>query len=285
MIKKLYKNGKKRALTFSFDDGRTQDMRVINILNKYNLKATFCISGNICPNDCFVIKDGDKRSWDSSEALRQCYGSHEVISHGLDHLDLRVLSDYECRQQITEDIKILESAFGKRILGHATPYGSYDDRVINILKSCGLIYHRTTLTKTDYEPPTDFMRWAPGPHFAKFITNDGRQYFNNFFTTDTPLALFCIWGHSYELNILDCYSQKEWLGLTDRWTYFEKLCQTAANRHDVWYATNIEIFEYLSAMYKAEIEENHIKNPTDTDLFFEINGKPVTVLAKTRYDF
>ena len=34
-------NGKLKAVTFSFDDGVTQDKRLIEILNKYNLKATF----------------------------------------------------------------------------------------------------------------------------------------------------------------------------------------------------------------------------------------------------
>ena len=34
-------NGKLKALTFSFDDGVLQDKKIIDILNKYNLKATF----------------------------------------------------------------------------------------------------------------------------------------------------------------------------------------------------------------------------------------------------
>ena len=34
-------NGMKKALTFSYDDGVTQDIRLIEIFNKYNLKATF----------------------------------------------------------------------------------------------------------------------------------------------------------------------------------------------------------------------------------------------------
>ena len=33
-------NGKLKAVTFSFDDGVTQDIKLIEILNKYGLKAT-----------------------------------------------------------------------------------------------------------------------------------------------------------------------------------------------------------------------------------------------------
>ncbi len=34
-------NGKKKAITFSFDDGVLQDIRTIEILDKYGLKGTF----------------------------------------------------------------------------------------------------------------------------------------------------------------------------------------------------------------------------------------------------
>ncbi len=36
-------NGKNKAITFSYDDGVMQDIRLIEIFNKYNLKATFNI--------------------------------------------------------------------------------------------------------------------------------------------------------------------------------------------------------------------------------------------------
>ena len=34
-------NGKLKAVTFSFDDGITQDIRLIELFNKYGLKGTF----------------------------------------------------------------------------------------------------------------------------------------------------------------------------------------------------------------------------------------------------
>ena len=39
IIKNLYKNGKKRAVTFSYDDGVIEDRKLVEILNKYGLKA------------------------------------------------------------------------------------------------------------------------------------------------------------------------------------------------------------------------------------------------------
>lgn len=34
-------NGKKKAVTFSYDDGVEQDRRLIALFNKYGMKATF----------------------------------------------------------------------------------------------------------------------------------------------------------------------------------------------------------------------------------------------------
>ncbi|HNX14524.1 MAG TPA: polysaccharide deacetylase, partial [Oscillospiraceae bacterium] len=34
-------DNKKKAVTFSYDDGVTQDIRLIELFNKYGMKATF----------------------------------------------------------------------------------------------------------------------------------------------------------------------------------------------------------------------------------------------------
>ena len=51
--------GKNKAITFSYDDGVTQDRRLIEILNRYGLKATFNInSGLLDRPDDFLMIDG-----------------------------------------------------------------------------------------------------------------------------------------------------------------------------------------------------------------------------------
>ena len=39
--------GKNKAVTFSFDDGITQDLRIIKILDKYGLKGTFNVNSGL----------------------------------------------------------------------------------------------------------------------------------------------------------------------------------------------------------------------------------------------
>ena len=40
-------SGKKKAVTFSYDDGISQDIRLIEILNRYGLKATFNLNSGL----------------------------------------------------------------------------------------------------------------------------------------------------------------------------------------------------------------------------------------------
>ena len=73
------------------------------------------------------------------------------------------------------------------------------------------------------------------------------------------MQLFYVWGHSYEFD--DC----------DNWQVIEALAQYIANRDDIWYATNGEIFEYLQACKRLEFsaDGSMVKNPTAVDIYID----------------
>ena len=77
------KDGKSKVLTFSYDDGVVQDIRLVNIFNKYGLKATFNInSGCYLPED--VTREKLRGRLKRSEAITLYKDSgHEVAVHGL----------------------------------------------------------------------------------------------------------------------------------------------------------------------------------------------------------
>lgn len=54
-IKNLFKGGRKKALTLSYDDGITQDKRLVSIFNKYGLKATFNLNSGIQSEENYWI--------------------------------------------------------------------------------------------------------------------------------------------------------------------------------------------------------------------------------------
>ena len=79
--------------------------------------------------------------------------------------------------------------------------------------------------------------------------------------------LFYIWGHSYE------YRNE------DDWARMEKLCSYLSNRDDVWYATNIEIYDYVEAYrslcYSVDLER--VYNPSSKDIWLMHEGKVVMI--------
>lgn len=285
-IRKMYKGGKARAVTFSFDDGHAQDMRVMKLFDRYGLKCTFNLMGGRCNNSCFVInyKNGELCLWDGSDELKECYKNYEVASHSLTHAHFTKLTDEELEIQVASDIKALGEAFGREIKGFASPYGEYDERLAPLLKKYDIRYHRTTHRCYDYSLPEDFLYWNPSPHISYYTTNGGQKFLEDFKTTDKELACLYIWGHSSEFTNMDTYCAKDWGNIREnRWEFFEEnVCKKVAFDENVWYATNIEICDYVTAMRSAEISDKYIANNSDIDLFFLADGKPITVPSHSK---
>ena len=53
---------KKKAVTFSYDDGTTQDIQLIELLNKYDLKATFNLNSERLGVNKILIREGKRVS-------------------------------------------------------------------------------------------------------------------------------------------------------------------------------------------------------------------------------
>ena len=71
------------------------------------------------------------------------------------------------------------------------------------------------------------------------------------------LRLFYIWGHSFNFD------------REDNWEVIEEFCKKTSGRDDVWYATNIEIYEYVEA-YKSlhrSVDGKIICNPTQIEVW------------------
>jgi hypothetical protein len=99
----------------------------------------------------------------------------------------------------------------------------------------------------------------------EFLTDkEVKYYWSNY---NAP-KLFYLWGHSYEFNN------------DNNWEIIEKFCQKAGNREDVWYATNIEIYNYAKAYDSLVFSANRkwVYNPTCYDIY--LNWMGVNVLAK-----
>ena len=145
----LFPEGKQKALTLSYDDGVQQDIRFIEILDKYGLKCTFNINSYSFEEDERSYAEGQVHRRMARREATEVYSKaiangHEVATHGYSHPFLDKLPPEMVSYEIVEDRKCLEEMFGTVIKGHAYPYGSTSNHVVEVLRNCGILYSRTT---------------------------------------------------------------------------------------------------------------------------------------------
>lgn len=220
-------NGKNKALTFSYDDGISQDIRLVEILNKYGMKCTFNLnSGIMNEKGNFQINDVPITRM-TPEGLAELYRGHEIAVHTLTHPNLLELSDEEVRREIAEDKSALESLFGCEICGMAYPYGTFDERVIGIAKECGIKYSRTVIDAPDFALQNNLMEFKATCHHRNPRVFELLEEFLAY-KGDAP-AMFCLWGHSYEFDV------------NNNWELIEEFCKKASGHSDIFYGTNREV--------------------------------------------
>lgn len=243
-----------KALTLSYDDGVKHDKRLIEILDKYGIKATFNInSGNLSATPEYLTKE---------EAIELYADSgHEVAVHGKKHLHLTEEANAVVLDEIINDRIAIEEMFGTVISGMAYAGGFYDDRVVKLLKACGIDYARTIVSTERFDIPDDWLKLPATCHHnnpklmelaREFVeTEPDKRYWHRM-----P-KLFYLWGHSYEFNS------------DNNWDVIEKFSEYIGNREDIWYATNIEIFRYIKA-FKSLVffaDGSGAYNPSCQDLY------------------
>ena len=226
--------GKMKAVTFSYDDGVTQDQRLIEILNKYGLKCTFNLNSGLLGTANALIRGGVTVAHCKPQPgeIRRIYEGHEIASHTLTHPMLPELADDEVLRQVEEDRLRLSELAGYEVVGFAYPGGgvNYDHRVSELIRrGTGIRYCRTTVSSHAFAPQADLFEFRPTVyHMSEFdkMIELGERFIS--LTPETP-ALFYIWGHSYEFDI------------DNSWRRFEEFCHRISGRSDVFYGTNKEV--------------------------------------------
>ena len=230
-----FPGGKTRALTFSYDDGISQDMRLVQLFNLYGLKGTFNLNSgiqsreNVWQNQDVLVRRMDP------EVLPALYAGHEVAAHTRTHPSLYKLTDEELAEELRSDKEALECLFGRAVVGMAYPFGDCDERIMAAVRAQGLYYGRCVQTTGGFALPEDPLAWKGTCHHddPKLM-----QYLEDFLRPGDDLRLFYIWGHSYEFDV------------NRNWRTIEDFCAAVGNRDDVWYATNGEIVLWM--------QQNHL---------------------------
>lgn len=249
-----FPDNKSRALTFSYDDGVRQDGRFMELLNKYGLKGTFNI------NSGSLGKDSASGRFSEGE-LVEVYKGHEIATHGYQHPFFSELPPEAVSYEIVRDRCELERITGEIIRGHAYAYGDTSDKAVEILGNAGIAYARTTRATNNFDIPKNWLRLDPTCHHSS------PEMFNLIDKFLEPVdkygrpRLFYIWGHTYEFD-----NNVE----RNNWDYADEfLSKLSGHEDEVWYATNIEIYDYVTAfrslIFSMDCKRAH--NPTSTDVW------------------
>ncbi len=214
----------KKSVTFSFDDGVKQDVRFVELLNKYGMKGTFNLNTGIASEvHRWVYKGVDVIHMNKADML-DLYKGHEVAVHTLTHPFLEKLDEQKIHEQVYGDKCNLEDWYGEEVVGMAYPYGTYDDRVVEIVKNCGIKYARTTKITPDFTPQEDLLRFKSS---CCFTSPDLDSIIDRFIKSESDQKqVLYIWGHTYQL------------GVDMSWEAFEDVCKRLTSVEGLVFETN-----------------------------------------------
>lgn len=140
-----------KPVIISFDDGFSDQLRAVDILAKYQLKATiyiiiggsnshYCLGANRSNQSC-----GDSyMNWDQIKQLDH-RKNITIGAHTVDHLNLADLSPQEQEYEIVASKNELESRLGHQVKHFAYPYGSYTATTERLVREAGFLTAVSTL--------------------------------------------------------------------------------------------------------------------------------------------
>jgi peptidoglycan/xylan/chitin deacetylase (PgdA/CDA1 family) len=259
-----YPDFKRKAVTLSYDDGTISDIKLIKILDEFGLKGTF----NFTPN---FINNWAKNApnLDAVEFYKNC--GHEIACHGEKHYSLSDVNVVSMVKDVLFGKEKLEEIFGQIISGMAYANGTYNKDAVDIVKKCGFHYSRTTDSTENFYLPEDWLLMHPtckhtNPKLMELAKKFVEEKDSPWFWSNKPM-LFTVWGHAYEFDN------------DNNWEVIQEFCKYTGGRKDVWYATNIQICDYVRAFHRLEYsaDGNIIYNPTDKDIYLHYYNKELKV--------
>ena len=263
-----FPGGKGKALTLSYDDAVQQDQQLVAIMNKHGLKGTFNINTGLFTPEGTTFPEGQihRRMTEKEVLALYANSGHEVAVHGLTHPWLEQLPVNIASYEVLEDRRNIERLFGTITRGMAYPFGTYNDVVVDVLKAAGIAYSRTVISTESFQIPEDWLRLPATCH------HDNPRLFEltDKFVNETPNWspwLFYLWGHSYEFEE------------HDNWNVIEEFAQRVGGRDDIWYATNIEVYDYIQAyrQLRFSTDTTLVHNPTAVILYFACEDRTYTL--------
>lgn len=257
-----FEGGKLFAVTFSYDDGCPQDKRLAQLFDKYGVKCTFNLfSGSLEKNE-------DGGAW-----VNDYFKNHEIAIHAYHHPHLEMMSVGAQYEELISDRKYIEKLTGRIVRGMAFPFGTWNDTTLLAMKTAGIEYSRTTVATGSFTLPNSFPTWNPTCHHSECERHVKQFIYNIEKARWRSGALLYIWGHAYEFDHENVRVD---------WDKMEQIVsELSEHKDDIWFATNIEILDYVNAKNSLihSADGHKIYNPSRIDIWVTKDGEPLCIKA------
>ena len=250
-----FPGGRHKALTMSYDDGREEDRRLVDIFNRHGIRGTFNLNAGIRGDPGRI----------PVEEYPELYKGHEIACHTYLHPTIERCPIEQVARQILQDRIELETLAGAPVRGLAYPNGSYSKQIMELLPMMGIRYARVVPTTGGFAMPGNYYAWEGTCHHNQNLLERGKAFLELHKTQ--YLYLMYVWGHSFEFPI------------HNNWQVMEDFCAMMEGREDVWYATNIEIVDYMDAAARLQFTAagDKVFNPSACDLWVEADRQKVEI--------
>ncbi len=255
-----FPGGKAKTLTLSYDDGVIQDIRLVEMLRKSGIKCTFNINSG-----CFAAEDAVPNGKNRRMSAKQCLQTFtddvcEVAIHSYNHPTLTLLDSATICCEIVDDRRALEALFNRQIHGMAYPNGPFNDTVVEVARLCGIYYARTVVSTEKFSIPATRDQWLRLPATCKHTNPRLMELCDDFLSLVPKLEprMFYLWGHSYEFDD------------DNNWHVIEQFIDKMKGRDDIWYATNMEIYQAWEDFHRLETsaDGSRVYNPNIRSVWF-----------------
>lgn len=250
-----FPGGKHKVLTMSYDDGKHADRKLVSIFNKYGIRGTFHINAGLFD---------DERRIKPNE-LKELYQGHEVACHTYTHPTIARCPMEQIVRQVLDDREGLEKIMGYPVRGLSYPNGSYNKEIIEVLPKLGIKYSRVVGNTDEFAMPENYLAWKATCHHNHNLMELGQQFIDLHKTQ--YLYMMYVWGHSYEFDD------------KNNWDLIEDFCKLVSGKEDIWYATNIQIVDYMEAAERLQFaaDMSFVYNPSVQSVWLSVNKEMIEV--------
>ncbi len=190
-----------------WDDGVITDLRLTEILRKYNAKATFNLNPGLMQPErgiaywnhdpfpqayCFKGYRCEKLGLNE---IREIYSGFQVASHCWKHECAGHAEDKVFLDAAVRAKDYLENVFERPCPGFAYPCGTFTPATAELLRNAGFAYGRTVLNVPDITV-CDPLTLHPNCHFQN-------ERFYHLYEEAKKTGVFYFWGHTYETMNFD----------------------------------------------------------------------------------